>query len=105
MPLLAACTPAPSAPATVAPASKPAAATIKPRAIIGIIQEPTSMDPTADATASIATCLRDNLYEGLVRLDASGKLIPGLAKAWDVSGDGTAVTFHLNSGVSWHDGR
>ena len=62
------------------------------------------MDPTADATASIATTLRDNLYEGLVRLDGSGKLLGSLAKSWDVSPDGTVVTFHLVSGAKWHDG-
>src|SRR5438270_7307873 len=86
--------------------STPAAtkSSTKSKAVIGIIQEPTSMDPTADATASIATCLRDNLYEGLVRLDGSGKITPALAKSWDVSGDGTTVTFHLATGVKWHDG-
>lgn len=62
------------------------------------------MDPTADATASIATTLRDNLYEGLVRLDGSGKIVGSLAKTWDVSPDGHTVTFHLASGVKWHDG-
>jgi peptide/nickel transport system substrate-binding protein len=62
------------------------------------------MDPTADATASIATTLRDNVYEGLVRLDASGKITPSLAKSWDVSPDGTTVTFHLVNGATWHDG-
>ncbi len=62
------------------------------------------MDPTADATASIATTLRDNLYEGLVRLDAGGKIIGSLAKSWDVSPDGNTVTFHLVSGARWHDG-
>lgn len=62
------------------------------------------MDPTADATASIATTLRDNLYEGLVRLDGSGKIVGSLAKSWDVSPDGTSVTFHLVSGAKWHDG-
>ena len=62
------------------------------------------MDPTADATASIAATLRDNLYEGLVRLDGSGKLVGSLANAWDVSPDGTSITFHLVSGAKWHDG-
>ncbi len=76
----------------------------KTKAIIGIIQEPTSMDPTADATASIATCLLGNLYEGLIRLDGTGKIVPNLAKSWDVSSDGTTVTFHLATGVKWHDG-
>src|SRR5438067_3370303 len=85
-------------------AGAPAAASSKPKAIIGIIQEPTSMDPTADATASIAATLRDNLYEGLVRLDGSGKLVGSLANAWDVSPDGTSITFHLVSGAKWHDG-
>src|SRR5438309_6192392 len=100
---------APTAAPTAAPAAaaKPttaAAASSKPKVIIGIIQEPTALDPTADATASIATTLRDNLYEGLVRLDASGKIVGSLAKSWDVSPDGTTVTFHLVSGAKWHDG-
>jgi peptide/nickel transport system substrate-binding protein len=106
--LLGACTSAPAAPATsapaVAPTSAPTAAATKTKAIIGIIQEPTALDPTADATASIATTLRDNVYEGLVRLDGSGNLIGSLAKSWDVSQDAKTITFHLQSGVKWHDG-
>jgi peptide/nickel transport system substrate-binding protein len=103
-PSAAAAVPSPSA--AVSPLATPAVpvASSKPKAIVGIIQEPTSLDPTADATASIATTLRDNLYEGLVRLDAGGKLIGGLARTWDVSPDGTVITFHLVNGVKWHDG-
>lgn len=71
---------------------------------IGFVQEPTVLDPTVDATASIATILRDNVYEGLVRLDQNLRLVPALAKSWDVSSDGRAVTFHLNQGVQFHDG-
>jgi peptide/nickel transport system substrate-binding protein len=102
-------TTAPTAASAAKPTTVPAAAassggSSRPKAIIGIVQEPTSMDPTADATASIATTLRDNLYEGLVRLDGSGKIIGSLAKSWDVSPDGNTVTFHLVSGAKWHDG-
>jgi peptide/nickel transport system substrate-binding protein len=112
-------TTAPTAAPTVASAAKPTAAAAsaatsapaaagggssKPKAVISIVQEPTSMDPTADATASIATTLRDNLYEGLVRLDGSGKVVGSLAKTWDVSPDGNTVTFHLVTGAKWHDG-
>lgn len=92
--LIAACTGGGAAPTT----------STKSKAIVGIIQEPTSMDPTADATASIATCLLDNVYEGLVRLDGDGKIIGDLARSWDVSPDGTTITFHLAQGVKWHDG-
>ncbi len=72
--------------------------------IVGIIQEPTSMDPTADATNSISVTLRDNLYEGLVRLDQGGKVLPQLARTWDVSPDGRTITFHLVQGAKFHDG-
>jgi peptide/nickel transport system substrate-binding protein len=113
MALLGACTGAPSpasgAPSTSAPASTSAVVGAtsgagKTKAIVGIVQEPTALDPTADATASIATCLRDNLYEGLVRLDANGKVLGSLASAWDTSLDGTTFTFHLARGVTFHDG-
>ncbi|HEX6547347.1 MAG TPA: ABC transporter substrate-binding protein [Candidatus Dormibacteraeota bacterium] len=76
----------------------------KTKAIIGIVQEPTALDPTAAATASIYVLLRDNVYEGLVRLDQNGKIVPQLAKSWDVSSDGTTFTFHLQPGVTFHDG-
>jgi peptide/nickel transport system substrate-binding protein len=76
----------------------------KPSASIGIVQEPTSLDPTAQATASISLLLRDNVYEGLVRLSPDLKVVPGLAASWEVSSDGRTFTFHLASGVKWHDG-
>src|SRR5579859_7864401 len=87
--------PSPIAAASPITAASPVAAvSSKPKVTIAFTQEPTSLDPTADATASIATLLRDNLYEGLVRLDGSGKLLGSLARSWDVSPDGTVVTFH-----------
>lgn len=76
----------------------------KPSISIGIVQEPTSLDPTAQATASISLLLRDNVYEGLVRLNPDLQVVPGLATSWDVSSDGRNFTFHLASGVRWHDG-
>lgn len=76
----------------------------KPKLTVGIIQEPTSLDPTAAATASIALLLLGNVYEGLVRLDPTGKIVPALARSWDTSADGRTFTFHLQTGVKWHDG-
>jgi peptide/nickel transport system substrate-binding protein len=97
--------PAASPSAAASPAAAAAGlSSSKPKAIVGILQEPTSMDPTADATASISATLRDNLYEGLVRLDGSGKLVGSLAKSWDVNTDGTVITFQLVGGAKWHDG-
>ncbi len=45
------------------------------------------------------------LYDTLVWKDASGRLIPWLARAWQRSSDGLTHTFELRRGVRWHDGR
>ncbi|MGC4987220.1 ABC transporter substrate-binding protein [Streptomyces sp. DT193] len=34
----------------------------------------------------------------------TGKIVPWLAKSWDISADATAFTFHLRSGVTFSDG-
>lgn len=81
-----------------------ASASTKSKITIQITQEPTSLDPTRDATASIATLLLTNVYEPLVRLDETGKVVPGLARSWEQSSDGRTLTFHLAGGVKWHDG-
>ncbi|WP_019071730.1 ABC transporter substrate-binding protein [Streptomyces hokutonensis] len=35
---------------------------------------------------------------------ATGKIVPWLAKSWDISSDATTFTFHLRSGVTFSDG-
>ena len=44
------------------------------------------------------------IYEGLVRQDNDGSVVPWLAKCWDTSEDGSEVTFILQDGVKFHDG-
>lgn len=45
------------------------------------------------------------IYGTLLRLDPDYELVPDLAESWDVSPDGKTYTFHLRSGVTWHDGE
>ena len=72
--------------------------------VVGQIAEPKSLDPAA-VTAVNDFRILVNVYEGLTRY-APGTLevVPGLAESWDISEDGTEYTFHLRSGVSFHDG-
>ena len=72
--------------------------------VIGLQQEPTSLDPTSDATASIDGMLTQNVYESLTIAAENGEVHPNLAKSWDVSEDGLIYVFHLNDGVKYHDG-
>ncbi|WP_454692023.1 ABC transporter substrate-binding protein [Achromobacter aloeverae] len=45
------------------------------------------------------------IYEGLLTYSDKLQPQPGLAKSWDVSADGLTYTFHLQTGVTWHDGQ
>jgi peptide/nickel transport system substrate-binding protein len=71
---------------------------------IGLQQEPTSLDPTADATASIDGMLTQNLYESLTTVNEAGEVLPQLAESWSVSDDGLTYTFKLVQGATFHDG-
>lgn len=44
------------------------------------------------------------VYEPLVNYEANGKIVPGLAKSWEISPDGITYTFHLREGVVFQDG-
>jgi peptide/nickel transport system substrate-binding protein len=44
------------------------------------------------------------IYDSLVRVDQTGKIIPWLADKWDTSADGKQVTFTLRKDVKYHDG-
>jgi peptide/nickel transport system substrate-binding protein len=71
---------------------------------VGMVLEPPNLDPTAGAAAAIDEVVYANIFEGLTRFGPDGSVQPGLAEAWEVSGDGTVWTFFLRSDVTFHDG-
>jgi peptide/nickel transport system substrate-binding protein len=52
----------------------------------------------------IAFVIGRSLFNQLLALNESGRLLPELANAWTVSADGLTYTFTLREGVRWHDG-
>lgn len=65
--------------------------------------DPRSFDPALSTdvpSGEVITLLFDNL----TRFDVDGHLVPGLATRWDLDRTGTTYTFHLRSGVKFHDG-
>lgn len=72
---------------------------------IGLVLEPPNLDPTmGGAAAAIREVTYQNIYQGLTRIDSHGETQPDLAKSWDISPDGLTYTFHLQTGVKFHDG-
>ena len=70
---------------------------------IGIAQDFDSLDPhhmTAAGTKEIMF----NVFEGLVKPTADGKIVPAVASDVTVSDDGLTSTFKLRSGVKFHNG-
>jgi peptide/nickel transport system substrate-binding protein len=63
--------------------------------------------PHYDIHQGATTAVLCQMYNGLVRrnlVDGLRTIIPDLAQSWDVSPDGLTYTFHLRSGVKFHDG-
>ena len=100
---LAACTAGSST--TPAPAtSGGSAGTSSDRITLGLVAEPASLDFTKTDGAAIPQALRDNIYEGLVKLDQDGKIVPALATSWKVSEDKKTYTFELTDKAKFSNG-
>jgi ABC-type transport system substrate-binding protein len=67
-------------------------------------QDPPSLDPAlvSDTTSAFVT---NQLFRGLVQLDANLEVQPALAQTWDISEDGSTYTFMLRPGARFADGR
>jgi len=70
----------------------------------GLGPEPDSLDPQLARGLAALNVLRD-LYEGLVTLDAAGRVVPGWASSWQRSDNGRRYDFVLRPGAQWSDGQ
>ena len=71
--------------------------------IVGITQDLDSLDPHKAVAAGTKEVLY-NIFEGLVKPDKDGNLIPAVAESYDISPDGKEYTFVLRDGVKFHNG-
>ena len=66
--------------------------------------EPDSLDPHR-AISAPALLVTNDLFEGLMTLDAHGRPTLGAAERYSVSLDGKIYIFQLRAGLQWSDGR
>ncbi|MEV4569656.1 ABC transporter substrate-binding protein [Nonomuraea sp. NPDC049419] len=71
---------------------------------VGFVAEPANLDFTSTEGAAIPQALLVNVYEGLVKLDQNGEIVPLLAEKWDVSDDRKTYTFTLRKDVKFSSG-
>jgi len=73
----------------------------KDTAVLGMILEPTSLDPTMAPAAAIGEVVHYNILEGLTKINVDGSVSPLLAESWTMDADGKAFSFKLRKGVKF----
>ncbi len=71
---------------------------------VGITQDLDSLDPHKAVAAGTKEVLY-NLFEGLVKPDQAGNLVPAVAESYQISDDGQTYTFVLRKNVKFHNGN
>src|SRR6478735_5062968 len=72
--------------------------------VLVIGDTPTIVDPAGASLSEPQAVLLSSVAQGLVRFDAAGQIVPGLAERWNVTDDGLSYIFRLSTG-EWPDGR
>ena len=71
--------------------------------VVGIAQDFDSLDPDYMTAAGTKEVLF-NMFEGLVKPNSSGEIVPAVASAVDKSEDGLTYVFTLRQSVKFHNG-
>lgn len=91
----------------IAPAMLTAGCRDKPQGttrVLVIGAEPQLRDPAQGPLAAGDELLLASVAQGLVRFDATGQIVPGLAERWNVSDDGLSYIFRIAT-TDWPGGK
>jgi peptide/nickel transport system substrate-binding protein len=80
------------------------AANKKDSLVLGMVLEPTGLDPTVASAAAIGEVVHYNIFEGLTKIGVDGVVGPLLADSWTEAPDGKTYVFRLKKGVKFSDG-
>ncbi len=65
----------------------------------------TSLDPHVSSSSAGTREVLFNIYEGLIKPDKNGNLIPAIAEDYTVNDTADTYTYTLRQGVRFHDGN
>jgi peptide/nickel transport system substrate-binding protein len=69
----------------------------------GYTTEPDTFDPLNPSNTADGRSILFNVFEGLVKPDTDGTLLPCIAESWTVEQDGLIYTFTIREGLQFHD--
>ena len=64
-----------------------------------------SLDPHMSSSSAATREILFNIFEGLVKPDSDGNLVPAIAESFSVNGGADQYTFKLRAGVKFHNGK
>ncbi|MDR2618345.1 MAG: ABC transporter substrate-binding protein [Treponema sp.] len=70
----------------------------------GLATEVAVLDPLDSGSTADSRSILFNVYEGLVKPDTDGSLVPALAESFGMEQNGLVYTFVIRQGVRFHDG-
>ena len=71
----------------------------------GFIGQPRHINPLLAQINDPDRDLSSLIYSGLLKHNEDGKLVPDLAKSYEISSDGLNYTFYLKDNATWQDGQ
>lgn len=72
------------------------------RLVVGVEAGPGAIDPRRGGSQATSRVVH-LVYDGLVRIDERGEIVPALARRWEIP-DPLTYVFHLRDGLRFHDG-
>ena len=71
----------------------------------GLTTEPVTLDPLNPRNTADGRSILFNVFEGLVKPDSSGALLPAVAESYRIEQNGLVYVFTLRPGVLFHNGQ
>lgn len=71
----------------------------------GIVGSPRFINPIYAQGSDVDRSLVEVIFSGLMKYDGQGKIVPDLAKSFEIKEDGKIYDVYLKSNLSWHDGK
>jgi ABC-type transport system substrate-binding protein len=73
--------------------------------IEGVVGSPRFINPIYAVTSDVDRALVEIIFSGLMKYDASDKIVPDLAKEYKILEEGKIYEFYLKENIFWSDGE